>query len=86
MGSFARLAKATHLLCHVLKRAHVVGMDENAFPDEAKQLEQDIRALNSLPDVEGQTKVTGGSPQTAFCYRYENSPPTFLTLAGYATV
>lgn len=71
MGSFARLAKATHLLCHVLKRAHVVEMDENSFPDEAKQLEQDIRALNSLPDVEGQTKITGGSPQTAFCYRYE---------------
>lgn len=72
MGSFARLAKATYLLCHVLKH-HVAKVDETSISDAAKQLDQDIRALISLPEVEGQTKGVGGSPQTAFCYRYVSS-------------
>lgn len=69
MGSFARLAKATYLLCHVLDH-HVAKVDETSMSDAAKQLDQDLRALISLPDVEGQTKGVGGSPPTAFCYRY----------------
>ncbi|MCJ1265250.1 hypothetical protein MMC22_005125 [Lobaria immixta] len=67
MGSFARLAKATYLLCLVLQRTNIAGVDETSLPEAAKQLDQDIRALTSLPDVEGQTKSVGGSPQTAFC-------------------
>lgn len=70
MGAFARLAKATYLLCHVLKR-NVAGVDENTFSDAAKQLDQEIRSVIGLPDVESQTKGVGGSPQTAFCYRYD---------------
>lgn len=74
MGSFARLAKATYLLCQVLKRTNVAGVEETSLSEAAKQLEQDIRALNSLPDVEGQIKGVGGSPQAAFCHRYDTFP------------
>lgn len=71
MGSFARLAKATYLLCLVLKRTNVAGADETSLSESAKQLDQDIRALASLPDVEGQSHSVGGSPQVAFCHRYD---------------
>lgn len=73
MGSFARLAKATYLLCHVLRQGTGAGLDEPSGSETPKQLEGEIRALISLPDVEDQIKGVGGSPQTAFCYRSDFS-------------